>query len=345
MPELWAGDIGWLGAGWAFAWMLGALIRLADGAPSRAAPDTRGPKSRCGGRPRASHTASQTRPPRDGGRFALALLPAMPLALIGATTTGAAHAIAVAAAGVLCGAWLARRYRRPARPQLIAVAGCVAGAAVVAGGFAAHLLRPQHGVLERGALDVAVSLGAWMLAASACAAFVEFTRERRGKRARRHTAHLAAAQPAFGERTVHGLAITLCVALAYGFAAAGASAQFRLAALIASCGLAAALGVRVMAGGFAATRAAPVARWRAVGVRPGHDRSDARVDLLGIPDELLVAACGGETFDAACLFPPGADGHNGRGGPRDEVPAPTLPRRQRDRYGSAGRYGGGRAHR
>lgn len=333
MPELTAGDIGWLGAGWLFAWMLGALVRLAA---RRARDNGRGAKPRCGRRSRTPPMRTAHR----GGRLALApgLLAAVPLALMLFGATGATHAVILTAAGALCGAWLARRWDQPAPPRFVAAAGCALGAAVVAGGFALHLLMPCHGVLERGALYVAVSLGAWALAASASVCVVDFRRGDgdRGHRARRRPARFAATRSAFDDRITYGLALTLCAALAYGFVAAGTTAQFRLAALIAACGLACALGVRMMTGArLAAANRVPAAGWRAVVARAGAG-SLTHANLVGIPDELLVAACGGETFDAACLLPFGID-DNGRDGSRYDAWLPAMPRRRRGRYGNAGR--------
>jgi hypothetical protein len=243
------------------------------------------------------------------------------------------HAVVVSAAGALCGAWLARRWGGRVSPRFVAAVGCVLGAAAVTGGFAFYLLMGCHGVLERGALCVAVSVGAWALAASASAGFGDFTRGRSNSdhRARRRPARLAAVQSPFGDRLAYGLALALCAALACGFATADTSAQFRLAALIAACGLAGALGVRMIVDArFAATSRAPASGWRAVVARAGNG-SFTCASLAGIPDELLVAACGGETFDAACLIPRDADHGNARDGSRHDAGS----RRRRGRYGTA----------
>ena len=321
MPELTAGDIGWLGAGWVFAWVLGALARLAAGG-------ARGAKPRCSRRPA---TPPMRAVPRRG-RLAFALLPVVPLALLLSGANDVSHAVVVTAAGALCGAWLARRWGGQASPRFVAAVGCMLGAAAVAGGFALYLLMGCDGVLERGALYVAVSVGAWALAASASAGFVDFTRGRSegDHRARRRPARFAAAQSAFDDRLAYGPALALCAALACGFAAAGTSAQFRLAALIAACGLASALGVRMMADArFAATSRARATGWRAVVAR-ACGGSFARTGLAGIPDELLVVACGGETFDAASLIPVGADYGTARDGSRHGAGS----RRRRGRFGA-----------
>lgn len=257
----------------------------------------------------------------------LALLPALLLALLVSGAGQPAHAIAMTAVGALGGSWLVGRFGQRVQPRFVAATGCVLGFTAVAGGFAAHLLMPRHGVFERGVLYVAVSLGAWMFAASASAWFFGFTHD--SKRPRHRTA-----RPAFDDRIAYGAALTLCAALACGFVAPGASAQLRPAALIASCALASALGVRMM---IDARLAASRSRLSAVGARALVARP-APISLLGIPDELLVAACGGETFDAACLFPPGVDD-----GAHDGAWLPAWRRRRRGRY-CASRQDGGRLH-
>jgi hypothetical protein len=332
MPELLAGDIGWLGAGWLFAWVFGTLARLAAGEVPRAAR-FRSAESRAKPRCRRRLSTPPVRAARSG-MLALALLP-----LIAAGAAGSLHAVVPAAAGAVCGAWLARRYGRIVRPRFVSMAGCALGAATVAGGFAAHLLMPRLAVLERGALFVAVSLGAWMLAASVSVWFAEFAHHDGGTPARRRQALLAtAAQSAFDDRITYGLALTLCAALAYGFMAADTSAPLRLAALVAASGLTAVLGVRTMVTGRPSR--APVAAPHPCAVAARTEAgSPARLNLVSIPDEWLVAACGGETFDAACLFPFGA-----AGGARDGSHYSALPRRQRGRYGHAARAGERRAH-
>ncbi|HTH61880.1 MAG TPA: hypothetical protein VL689_17210 [Paraburkholderia sp.] len=333
MLERLAGDIGGLGAGWLFAWMLGALARLAASGAARARGHA---LPRCGRR-------AATRPARSarGGRsIALALLTALMVASIAAGTLESVQVVLATFAGAVCGSWFASRLRRPVAPRFVAAAGCALGAAAVAGGFAAHLLVPREDIVERGALYLAASLGAWMLAASASAWFVERARDD-GSRVHRRLSSppMLPAQSAFGDPLAYGLAVTLCVALAGGFMAADTSAGFKLAALVASCALASALGVRMMLG----------ARVAAAGLRAVVARADAdpfgRIGLVGIPDEWLVAACGGETFDATCLPGFGAAGGGvAREDSRDGAAFAALRRRDRGRYGSARRSGGRRAH-
>jgi len=196
---------------------------------------------------------------------AFALLFGVPLAL---ATAGQVHAAAVVLAGASVGAWFARRFSH-ANPKVVVAIGIAAGAAAVVAGFAIHLSTPRDAMPERGVLFMAVSAGAWMLAASASAWFVSA----RGR--------LAARSSAVDDRISYGLTLALCAALAYGFIAADGSEQFRVTALIAACGLASALGVRMMTGA-PHTVAAPASLWR-------------------IPEERLVAACVGEIFDAACI--------------------------------------------
>ncbi|TDV34462.1 hypothetical protein C7405_108193 [Paraburkholderia caballeronis] len=332
MPELLAGDIGWLGGALLFAWLLGALAQLATAVAPRAPRDVRGPKPRCGHRRDAARRqAVRTRV------TCVAMLLAAPLILSEAGASHFAHAAASTGAGALCGAWLARR-PRPARVHglPVSITGCVAGSAVLAGGLAVQLSFPPAGVLERGALYLAVSFGAFVLAAAASLRFVGIDRDRR------HGAYRRATRATFDERITYGLALTLGVALAYGFVTAEASPQFRFAALIAAAGLAAAVGVRWIAGPHAgaALRSLPAA-----GLRSGTPRPDGvswvRPGLAGIPEELLVAACGGETFDAACLLPVAAHGPGRFDAHHAGVPA--LPRRRRSRYGGTARHDGGRA--
>jgi hypothetical protein len=328
MPELLAGDIGWLGAGGLFAWVLGALLRLAAIAAAPSVHAESDAKSRCS----RNEPPLRLRAARRGRLALVILLPGVPLALAVAGAAHAAHAIAATLAGATCGVWLGRRYGRPARPRLIAGAGCAVGAAAVAGGFALHLLMPRHDMLARGALYLAVSLGAWMLAAAVSAWFVDVTREEsaRGRRC------VATAKSALDDFITYGLTLVLCAALAYGFVVAQRSAQFRLAALIAACGLAAALGVRMMTGAhFAAIKRPSGAEWRTLIARADTNPL-ARAGLAGIPDELLVAACGSEMFDASCLALPGADG-NAReySYARHRAPVPAMRRRQRGRYGAS----------
>jgi len=335
MPELLAGDIGWLVGGGLFAWELGALGRLAVCAacPGGAAKPRCGRRTRGGGRGRMAAAGQAKR----GGLVALAWLLIAPLALVVAGTVHGMHAVSTIAAGALFGAWLARRRIHPLRSRLVATAGCAIGAAAVAGGFALHLLTPRAGMPERGALYVAVSLGAWMLAASASAWFIDLTHE--GLRARRRTARFASVASTVDDWTTCGFAVALCIALAYGFVAADTSAPCRLAALIAASGLASALGVRMMTGArtAAASRRPPAAGWRAPVAR-----ADAppvpRVSLAGIPDELLVAACGGETFDAACLLPFARDDFAHAATAAYGGGASSLPRRQRGRYAGNSRW-------
>jgi hypothetical protein len=340
MPKLLAGDIGWLGAGWLFAWMLGALVRLAVRPASDRAT------SRCRSRP--VHTATPTPIPTRPSlrsRLALASLPAVLLAQILAGAADVAHAAAATAAGTLAGAWLARRYGLPVGPRFVATAGCAFGAAAVAGGFAFDLLMPRQGVLERGALYVAVSLGAWVLAASASAWFVEFTRGAGRARRRPREMPFARASAAFDDRLAYGLALTLCVALACGFVAAETSAQFRLSALVAACGLMSALGVRMMTGArFAAPRRAFADAAPTVTVAARADAGFfASATLSKIPEASLVAACSGETFDAACLLAPDAAA-GGRDGLHAGAPPPAMRRRRRGRYGHTAQQGSGRLH-
>ena len=329
MPKLLAGDIGWLCAGWVVAWMLGALVRLA----AHASPRTTARAKPC--RRRSKKTPRLCK----GGRLMLALLSASPLALMVAGAADVAHALASALVGVLGGAWLARRYGFAVPPRFVAAAGGALGLAAVTGGFALDLLMPRDGALARAALYVGVSFGAWMLAASASAWLTGFTR---GPARARFTAPATAtaASPLLDDRIVYGLALTLCAALACGFVADETSAHFRLLSLVAACGLASALGVRMMTG---VRNAAPRRALDAGGARAVVARADAgsfaRISLAGISDEHLVAACAGETFDDACLVPFDA-GSAARGG----APLAAVPRRHRSRYGGTTQPTGGRAH-
>lgn len=337
MPKLLAGDIGWLGAGWLFASMVGALVRIAVQAAARRA------STRCRLRPMRP---SLTRVAARGGRLAVAALLALLLALIVADAADVAHAAATLA-GAVCGAWLVRRRRAVAGPgpRVVATIGCVLGAAAVAGGFALDLLRPQHGVLPRGALYVAVALGAWVFAASASAWFIRVAGGPAGTRRPRRPVRCARACAAFDDWLAYALALTLCVVLACGFVAAGASAQLHLSALVAACGLTSALGVRTMNGVRfpAPTRGALATAGRAVVARADAGQF-ARATLVRVPEACVVAACSGETFDAACLLAPG-DAAARRDGLRTGAPPPpAMRRRRRGRYGHAARAGRARVH-
>ena len=345
MSGLLAGDVGGLAAGCLVAWVLGALVRLAACPPPRAV--------RAGSRlitPRRCRRGRTS--PLHVARSAWleCLLPAgVLLALAVGVALDAAHVPAATIAGACCGVWLARRHGPFARPRLIAAVGCTLGAAVVAGGFALELLGRRDGMFDRGALYGTVLVGSWMFAASASAWFLDFA-ARDDTHARRRPARYAvtpsAFASAFDDRITYGLAMTLCVALAFGFVAADASAQFRFGALVAACGLASALGVRMMTG--ARFRTISSDRTPIIGSRAVVARADTisfgRAGLVGIPDELLVAACADGMFDVACLFPLGA-GDTGRDALRyGDAVLPAVRRRQRGRYGSAGRQGGTGAH-
>jgi len=328
MPERLAGDIGALFAGALFAWALGALLRLAFGATARGARagNDGAAKPRCGRRPKrggAGERRVRARSSVRGRMVAFAWLSVAPLALIAAgaaSGTQAARAVSTVAAGTLFGAWLATRpHARLPRPRRVAAIGGATGALALAGGFALQLLAPRELAWERGALYVVVSLGAWMVAASAGAWRAGGVRDSGGRTAR----------AAFDDRTMHGLALALFVALAYAFVAADPSAQFpqlRLDALFAASGLALALGMRAMTGeGGARVATLPHATTTAARtVDP--QRLVARASLAGIPEEWLVAACGGETFDPACIARFARDGfaHSG-------ARPPASPRRRRDR--------------
>lgn len=323
MPELLAGEVAWLGGGLLFAWLAGALTQMAAAAPAWASRPTGRPGPRCrrgGGALRVV----------GGWRRVLlfALLPAALASVLAACAPHPFHAVAATEAGVLCGAWLASRQDFTRRVRAVSLAGCVAGATLLGVGFSHHPLAPGADCLQRGVLYVAILLGALIFAASASAWYVAAVGGGFAATTRRGgPASLRPARSAFGDRFACSLALMLCAALAYGFVTADARATFGLPALIAASVLAAAFGMRMMIGPHLV---APV---RASVVHAGipRVRELARPSFAGIPDELLVAACRGESFEAACLAYPFTD----EAGVTRHVAHRALSHRRRVRYGAA----------
>lgn len=313
-----AGDIVWLGGSLLYACAICALAQLAALAP----PWARGMPAVA----RVAHGSVRCRKalrePRVATAICYALLLAVLPGLIAFGVTHAAAAVAAVEAGAFAGSWLGVRLGPGVRVRLIAVAGCVAGFAALGSGIGWFLAQPESRLFEqRAASYLAVVLGALLLGAAAsavCGAAHAGARE--GPRA----------PFSVGDRLVHAAALLLGIALGCGFATAGVAGEFALPALAAGSVLGMALGARLMTrarrqriGRFALVPAAD-ARRHAIGA------SMLRLSFAGVPDELLVEACGSGTFAPECLYaraaPPGASARIAR-----EVPQ-GVPRRQRRRY-------------
>jgi len=132
-----------------------------------------------------------------------------------------------------------------------------------------------------------------------------------------------------GDRAMHVMALLLGVALGYRFVCARASPEFEISVLVAAGVLYAALGARLMSG----ARRPRLARPGAVVATPREPFSATfNASFAGVPDELLVAACGSGAFEptwlAASETPHGGAGRACHHASRD------LPRRRRSRRGA-----------
>ncbi|MFT0168101.1 hypothetical protein [Paraburkholderia mimosarum] len=306
MPVQLAGDLAWLGAGVLFAWFGCAFAQLAALAPVRSRRVRALP--RCVDRAGASHKH------RLAPSISIALLLTVPFGVLAACWTHAADATVAVEAGVLGGFSLARSRDLTRRVWIVALLGGLSGASVLIGVFAGLVLQPERSPYERVALFVAVAIGA-LLAGGA------LNLSRRGKLGR----HVP---PGLGDRAMLSLALLLGVALGCGFVRARISAEFEISVLVAASVLYAALGARLMSGASRQRLARP----GAAAVTP-RERFSAmfNASFAGVPDELLVAACGGGAFEPAWLA--AGDAPHG-GGRASHHASRDLPRRRRSRGGT-----------
>jgi hypothetical protein len=286
MQEQLSGDIVWLGCGLLYAWLMCALAQLAALVPAwprRAA-------ARMRVKPDCALHKSPRREYRATSAICYALLLIVPPGLLAASVAHAGGAAVAVTAGAVVGVWPGIALDVGARVRVIAVAGCVVGLAALGGGFAWFLARPEPGLLEqRATLYLAVALGALLLGA---AASVLCSEARTGPR-RPFTA---------GDRVVHFVALLLGIALGCGFAMTTAAHEFGLPALVGASVLGAAFGARLMT----AARSPYMARFALVrhasGGRPVTGASVLRPSFAGVPDDLLVEACGSGSFAPGCLY-------------------------------------------
>jgi hypothetical protein len=289
MPEQLVGEVLWLGGSLLFAWLTCALAQLA--APAWVLPPGRAAARRgCARRDRGRHRH------RVVFAICLALLLIVPPALLAAVISRTAAATTAAGMGAIAGLWLGSRWDLRSRAPAIALAAGLAGLAAMSGGFAGFLAGPAQWQVQPGlrvALFCAVMVGAALLGA-AVASFAG------------GGAHAPFPQ---GGRAVHGMALVLCAVLGYGFVTAGASRQFGFSALVAAAVLSSALGVHLMTGWRRPYRLASSARFT---MTPSHAIAGSGralvmsapllPSLAGIPDELLVEACSGGSFEPGCLY-------------------------------------------
>jgi hypothetical protein len=312
MPEQLAGDLAWLGAGVLFAWLGCAFAQLAALAPLRSRRTRAVP--RCTRRPAASHNAG------FGVAISFALLLTAPP---GALAAGWAHAIGATVAveaGVLAGLCLAGRRDLTRHVRVAALTGGTLGACLLGGGVAGFLVHPVRALAERFALFVAVATGALLIG---CALSLSSRGALGRGRARRRVPFRRS------DRAIHIVALLLGVALGYGFVSAHVSPEFGVSVLVAASVLSAALGVRLMSG----ARVPRLARSRVEATAPGQPFSATfNASFAGVPDELLVAACGSGAFEPTWLAandaPHGGTGRAGHHASQD------LPRRRRTRGGA-----------
>jgi hypothetical protein len=312
MPEQLAGDLLWLGAGVLFAWLGCAFAQSAALAPVRTRRTRAAPP--CTRRYAASHNA------RLAFAISFALLLTVPP---GALAAGWAHAIGATVAveaGVLAGLCHAARRDLRRHVRMTALMGGTLGACLLGAGVAGFLVQPQRAPVERLALFVAVAIGALLLGSALSLAHRGALP---GGMARRRVAFRTS------DRVIHIVALLLGAGLGYGFVSARVSAEFGVSVLVAASMLSAALGVRLMIG----ARGPRLARSGVESTPPGQRfGATFNASFAGVPDELLVAACGSGTFEPAWLAandaPPGVMGRAGHHASQD------LPRRRRSRGGA-----------
>jgi len=328
MREQLAGDIVWLGGGLLYAWLMCALAQLAALAPAwaRRVPVSGRVKARC------ARSKSPSREYGVAAAICFALLLAVPSGVLAFGVAHAAGAAVMVVAGAFAGLWTGIRLNVGARVRVrvTGVAGCVGGLAALGGGFAWFLAPTEPGLLEqRAALFLVVALGALLIGAAASALCGQV-------RTRPRLPFTA------GARMVHVVALLLGIALGYGFSTASAGNEFGLAALVGASVLGAAFGARLMTDAMTAavtTDARPprVARFalarHASGGRPSTGVGMLTPSFAGVPDELLVEACGSGFFVPDCLY--------ARAAPFEEPASAVhhvsrdLPRRHRSRHCAA----------
>ncbi|WP_233884159.1 hypothetical protein [Paraburkholderia flagellata] len=316
MPDQLAGDLVWLGAGALFAWLGCAFAQLAALAPVRAWPSSRSCAApRCAKRAGASHKH------RLAFAISFALLLTVPPGLIAAGWMHSMDATVAVEAGVLGGLCLAGRRDLTRRARTAALLGGVSGASVLIGAFVACVLQLERSSIERVALFVAVATGALLIGG----ALSLFSRGARASGAARRRVPFGR-----GDRVMHVIALLLAVALGYGFLSERARPEFEISILVAASVLCAALGARLTSG----ARRPRLARTGAVEALPARDPFSAtfNASFAGVPDELLVAACGSGAFEPAWL----AANDTPHGGPGRAVhhASQDLPRRRRSRSGA-----------
>ena len=207
------------------------------------------------------------------------------------------------------------------RVHRVAATAVAFGASVLVGGFVGFVLLPARSPIERIALFTAVAAGALQVGA-ALSLFGRSAQARGAARKRMPSGR--------GDRTMHVVALLLGVALGCGFVSSHASPEFGISVLFAGCVLYAALGARLMSG---AQRPWP-ARSGVVEALPLHEPFSAtfNASFAGVPDDLLVAACGGGAFEPAWLA--AGDAQHGCAGRAGHHASQDLPRRRRSRGGA-----------
>jgi hypothetical protein len=313
MPEQLAGDLAWLGAGALFAWIGCAFAQLAALAPVRS--------RRSHAAPRCTRRAGAAHKHRFGFAISFALLLTAPPGALAVAWAHAPDAAVAVEAGVLAGLCYAGRrdLTRHARPA--ALMGGALGAAALGDGLAGCVLQSGGAPSERVAMFVAVAAGALLLG---CAlSLVSRGALARGAKRRR-------VPFGRGDRMIHVLALLLGVALGYGFVSARASTEFEVSMLVAAGVLCVALGARLMSGAGRPRRARAGAE-----TRPSLEPFGAtfNASFAGVPDELLVAACGSGAFEPTWL-PADDTTHGGGAGRAGHHASQDLPRRRRSKGGA-----------
>ncbi|MCP3724357.1 hypothetical protein M3I53_14670 [Paraburkholderia sp. CNPSo 3272] len=315
MPEQLAGDLAWLGAGALFAWLGCAFAQLAALAPVRAWSS-----SRSHARPRCARRAGAPYKHRFAFAVSFALLLTVAPGAIAAGWMHAADATVAVEAGVLGGLCLVGRRDLTRRARTAALLGGVAGASVLIGAFVGYVLQPERSAGERVALFVAAATGA--LLTGGALSLLSRGAQASGPVRRR-------VPFGRGDRVMNALALLLGAALGYGFLSARASPEFEISVLVAASVLCAALGARLMSG----ARRPRLARTGVVQA-PQREPFSAtfNASFAGVPDELLVAACGSGAFEPAWLAASGTP-HGGAGRAGHHA-SQDLPRRRRSRGGA-----------